>query len=164
MINEFNNSAQEKVMEDTGPAATCNRVLKFLAATGTAILFGSLPVQAQDDLEAGRIEFRQSCVACHGEGGKGDGQMAQYLTIKPADLTMLSKNNNGQYPFQRVFQTIDGRAVVKTHGAGPMPIWGERYTVTSGAAGAEPYRAYTAEAFVRARVLELTYYIQSLQK
>ena len=65
---------------------------------------------------------------------------------------------------RKATKTIDGRAVVKTHGDGPMPIWGDRYTVQSGAAGAEPYKSYTSEAFVRARVLELTYYIQSLQQ
>ena len=123
-----------------------------------------LPAMAADDLAAGKAEYQNSCVSCHGDSGKGDGQMAQFLTIKPADLTQLSKANNGQYPFMKVFQTIDGRAVVKTHGVGPMPIWGDRYTVASGAAGAEPYKAYTAEPFVRARVLELTYYIQSLQQ
>jgi mono/diheme cytochrome c family protein len=164
MIDEFNSSAESEVMEGIGPAALRNRILKLLASAGAAILFGSMPVLAQDDLDAGRNEFRQSCMACHGEGGKGDGQMAQYLTIKPADLTALSKKNDGQYPFLQVFQTIDGRAVIKAHGAGPMPIWGERYIVASGAAGAEPYKTYSAEPFVRARILELTYYIQSLQK
>jgi mono/diheme cytochrome c family protein len=164
MIDEFNSSAESEVMEGIGPAALRNRILKLLASAGAAILFGSMPVLAQDDLDAGRNEFRQSCMACHGEGAKGDGQMAQYLTIKPADLTALSKKNNGQYPFLQVFQTIDGRAVIKAHGAGPMPIWGERYIVASGAAGAEPYKTYSAEPFVRARILELTYYIQSLQK
>lgn len=122
------------------------------------------PASAQDDLAAGRAEYQAACQSCHGDKGMGDGPMAQYLTIKPADLTQLSKASNGQYPFLKVFQTIDGRAVVKTHGEGPMPIWGDRYTVNSGAAGAEPYRTYSAEPFVRARILELTYYIQTLQQ
>lgn len=139
------------------------RVIYILSST---IALAALvnPALAQDDLAAGKAEFQASCQSCHGESGKGDGQMAKYLTVKPADLTLLSKANNGQYPFLKVFQTIDGRAVVKTHGEGPMPIWGDRYTVTSGAGGAEPYKSYTSEAFVRARVLELTYFIQSLQQ
>ncbi len=128
------------------------------------LLLAATPALAADDLAAGRAEFQNSCLACHGESGKGDGPLSKFLTVKVADLTQLSKNNNGQYPFLKVFQTIDGRAVVKTHGDGPMPIWGDRYTVQSGAAGAEPYKSYTSEAFVRARVLELTYYIQSLQQ
>lgn len=164
MFDKINDSVKLEVREEAGPAALFHRTLVLLAATGAAIVAGSLPVLAQDDLESGRNEFRLSCVACHGEGGNGDGEMAQFLTIKPADLTALSKKNNGQYPFLQVFQTIDGRAVVKAHGAGPMPIWGDRYSVASGAAGAEPYKTYSAEPFVRARVLELTYYIQSLQK
>ena len=45
-----------------------------------------------------------------------------------------------------------------------MPLWGDRYKVESGAAGIEPYKSYTAEAVIRARLLELTYYIQSLQE
>jgi mono/diheme cytochrome c family protein len=141
-------------------------LLRNLAVVSAAFSFIScgLPAMAADDLAAGRAEFQASCQACHGETGVGDGQMAQFLTIKPANLTLLSKANNGQYPFLKVFQAIDGRAVIKTHGAGPMPIWGERYTMESGAAGAEPFRSYTAEAFVRARVLELTYYIQTLQQ
>ena len=128
------------------------------------LLLAATPALAADDLAAGRAEFQNSCLACHGESGKGDGPLSKFLTVKVADLTQLSKNNNGQYPFLKVFQTIDGRAVVKTHGDGPMPIWGDRYTVQSGAAGAEPDKSYTSEAFVRARVLELTYYIQSLQQ
>ena len=128
------------------------------------LLVTAAPSFAADDLAAGRTEFANSCQACHGESGKGDGPMSKFLTVKVADLTQLSKANNGQYPFLKVFQTIDGRAVIKTHGEGPMPIWGDRYKVESGAAGAEPYKTYTSEPFVRARILELTYYIQTLQQ
>lgn len=122
------------------------------------------PALAEDDVAAGRAEYANSCMICHGENGTGNGQMAAFLTVKPADLTQLAKANNGQYPFQKIFQTIDGRAVARGHGVASMPIWGDRYNEKSGAAGAEPYKSYTAEAFTRARVLELTYYIQTLQK
>lgn len=122
------------------------------------------PTLAQDDLAPGRAEYQSSCLACHGEQGRGNGPMAELLTIKPADLTQISKANGGKFPFLKVFQTIDGRATVRGHGFGPMPLWGERYTVESGAKGVEPYKSYTSEAYVRARLLELTYYIQSLQE
>lgn len=140
--------------------------LRIGSAVLSLILLAALaqPALAEEDLAAGKAEFQASCQSCHGDSGMGDGPMAKFLTIKPADLTQLSKANNGQYPFLRVFQTIDGRAVVKTHGEGPMPIWGDRYTASSGAAGAEPYKSYSAEPFVRARILELTYYIQTLQQ
>jgi mono/diheme cytochrome c family protein len=133
------------------------------AAIGTLGL--AAPALAQDsEVAAGAAEYRIACYQCHGEAGRGDGPMAQFLTIKPADLTQLAKKNNGKFPFLEIFQIIDGRAVVKAHGEGPMPIWGDRYTVESGAKGLEPYRSYTAEPFVRARILELTYYIQSIQE
>lgn len=121
-------------------------------------------VNAEEDL-IGADEYRISCMSCHGVGAKGDGPMAQYLTIKPTDLTQLAKNNGGQYPgikagsypFQRVFQIIDGRTVVAGHGDRPMPVWGNRYQVKDlGPAG-------THEREIRARILELVYYIQSIQ-
>lgn len=137
------------------------RLLIACAALAASASFASA---ADDEVAAGRAEYRISCMACHGEKGVGDGPMAKFLTIKPADLTVLSERNGGKFPFLAVFQTIDGRAVVKTHGDGPMPIWGNRYSEDSGAWGAEPYKSYSSEAFVRARILELTYFIQTLQK
>jgi mono/diheme cytochrome c family protein len=119
---------------------------------------------ASEDVAAGANEFRIACAACHGQDGKGGGDMAPLLVVKPSDLTQLSKKNDGKYPFLQVFQTIDGRAVVKSHGASPMPVWGDRYTIQSGAEGIEPYKSWTAAPFVRARILELTYYIQSIQE
>ena len=140
--------------------------LRSAAILSSALVMITLapPALAQDDLAAGRAEFQTSCLACHGEQGRGDGPMAELLTIKPSDLTQLSKANAGKFPFLKIFQTIDGRATVRGHGFGPMPLWGERYKAEAGGTAAEPYRSYTAETQIRARLLELTYYIQSLQE
>ncbi len=35
------------------------------------------------------------------------------LATKLPDLTMLASNNNGVFPFDRVYQVIDGRAGVE---------------------------------------------------
>ena len=86
--------------------------------------------------------------------------MADILTVKPADLTTLARENNGEYPFLRVFQTIDGRTQVTGHGNRAMPIWGDRYEVQS---GVEP-GTYGSELLVRSRILELVYYVQTLQQ
>lgn len=86
--------------------------------------------------------------------------MAGSLTIKPSDLTQLSKKNDGKFPLLRVFQIIDGRALVTAHGTREMPVWGQRYMEDTG----DTYGPYGGEAAVRARVLELAYYLQSLQK
>ena len=81
-------------------------------------------------------------------------------SLKPADLTVLAKNNNGEYPFLKVYQTIDGRMLVTGHGDRTMPVWGDHYEAES---EVEP-GSFGSEQMVRARVLELVYYIQTLQE
>jgi hypothetical protein len=41
---------------------------------------------------------------------------------------VLSKNNNGVFPLNAVYEVIDGRKSIKAHGTREMPIWGLRYT------------------------------------
>ena len=130
-------------MSDSTRFHCLKRVAVAVLAAG--LVCASAPVGAEEEL-IGSDEFRISCASCHGIGGKGDGDMAKFLTIKPTDLTMLSKNNGGQYPdivagaypFRRVFEVIDGRAVVDGHGARAMPVWGNRYQrPDAGRAGAQ---------------------------
>ena len=40
-------------------------------------------------IEAGHDEFMISCSSCHGTSAKGDGPVAEVLTVKPADLTRI---------------------------------------------------------------------------
>lgn len=149
------------------------RLYKTKAALGMAavLMAGTLGGVAQAEEDAiGADEYRISCLSCHGVGGRGDGPLAKYLTVKPTDLTQLAKNNGGQYPnlkagtypFLRVYQIIDGRADVAVHGDRAMPVWGNRYLAEQ-PGGVTPYGgAY--EAVVRGRILELVYYIQSIQQ
>lgn len=130
-----------------------------LSALVTVSVFSSGSAVAEDEL-IGSAEFHNSCASCHGVGAKGDGNLATYLNIKPADLTVLAKNNDGVYPFLKVFQTIDGRAVISGHGDRLMPVWGDRYSVDVG----DKYGPFGGETAVRARVLELVYYIQNMQQ
>jgi len=78
------------------------------------------------------------------------------FTVKPADLTQISKKNNGEYPFWKVYRTIDGREEVKSHGTRDMPIWGSDFRMEAGTNA-------LAESQVRGRILELVYYLQSIQ-
>jgi mono/diheme cytochrome c family protein len=66
--------------------------------------------------------YRAYCASCHGANGKGGGPVARDLKVAPPDLTRLS--SNGQFPTERVRQTILGDAVVAAHGTREMPIWG----------------------------------------
>ena len=114
---------------------------------------------AQDKLSV-PDEYIASCQICHGPQAKGNGPFAKMMTAKPTDLTLLAKKNNGSFPFLRVMQMIDGRTVVDAHGSREMPIWGQRYVADIG----EKFGPYGGETAVRARVLELVYYIQSIQE
>jgi mono/diheme cytochrome c family protein len=125
-----------------------------------ALLALTITTARSQDLEASAEEFRNSCASCHGEDGKGAGFLVRvFQGIDPGDLTQLSKNNNGTFPFLKVFQVIDGRTQVSAHGDRTMPVWGDRYKVD-----AEKLGSYGSEVAVRARVLELVYYIQSIQE
>ena len=56
-------------------------------------------------------------------GAKGDGPVSKDLKTRPADLTVLAKKNNGVFPFNAVYQIIDGREPIASHGTREMPIW-----------------------------------------
>ena len=68
--------------------------------------------------------FRAYCASCHGLDAKGGGPAAASLKVKPADLTVLAKNNHGTFPDARVRKVIMGDDVVASHGSREMPIWG----------------------------------------
>lgn len=134
-----------------------NKIVATVCMAGS--MLGFTTANAEEEL-IGSNEYRVSCASCHGIGGKGDGNMAQFLTPKPSDLTMLAKNTgDGAYPFLKVFQVVDGRSAVSGHGDRAMPVWGDRFSLEA----ANKYGPYGGEAATRARVLELVYYLQSIQ-
>jgi hypothetical protein len=75
----------------------------------------------------GRIEFLSKCAECHGADGRGAGAMSSKLAMRPADLTLLAKQNNGVFSPDAVAETIDGRRAAKSHRGTAMPIWGCRH-------------------------------------
>jgi mono/diheme cytochrome c family protein len=81
----------------------------------------------QEDFQTGQVEYMSNCAQCHGVDGKGQGPLALKLKTKPADLTAIAKRNNGVFPLNAIYQTIDGRSATGSHGARDMPIWGCRY-------------------------------------
>jgi len=69
--------------------------------------------------------YHAHCAACHGSDGKGNGPAAAALKTRPADLTILAKNNGGKFPSQRVQKFISGDdPSLPSHGSREMPIWG----------------------------------------
>lgn len=82
---------------------------------------------------AGSGLYSTYCVVCHGADGKGTGPLADSLKVRPADLTLLAKNNGGTYPSEMMAKIIDGREGVKGHGGGDMPVWGDAFERSAGA-------------------------------
>ena len=109
------------------------------------------PVPQQDDI--GKMEYQASCASCHGTDGKGTGPVAPSLAKKPADLTTLAKQNNGVFPFERIYETIDGRIEVKSHGTREMPVFG--YVL---------WPLYEPESVMRSRILAVIDYIYRIQE
>ena len=111
--------------------------------------------------ELGQNDFIAHCAACHGVSGKGDGTVAEFLTIPAADLTQLKKMSGGTFPRERIYQVIDGRTEVKVHGPRHMPVWGDWFKFEAGssvaAKGAE-------EEVVRERIEQLINYIETMQE
>jgi mono/diheme cytochrome c family protein len=128
---------------------------RSLAVLVVVLLVGAMAVAAQQvELVArGKVTYRIYCQNCHGDSAHGDGRVAQWLTIKPADLTQITKKNQGTFPFDRIYRVIDGREEVAAHGMRDMPIWGQLFMETSG-----------NEDEVRGKVLQLIHFLQSIQE
>jgi mono/diheme cytochrome c family protein len=104
----------------------------------------------------GESLYRIYCATCHGKSAKGDGPTATYLTVKPVDLTRLSRRNGGEFPTEKTREIIDGREVVRGHGEREMPLWGlafQDWAVDR-----------SQEAEVRTRIDQLVRYLESIQK
>ncbi|MFN4143744.1 c-type cytochrome [Aestuariivirga sp.] len=127
------------------------------AASGTA---GTPLVSEGISIELGRRDYRNYCAACHGTEGKGDGTLAEFLTLAVPDITQLSKLNSGKFPEERVTEVIDGRAEVKVHGMRDMPVWGDWFD--SEAISQDTDRD-TRELIVQDRIQSLVGYIKSIQ-
>jgi len=111
--------------------------------------------------DLGRTDFVAYCAACHGVSGKGDGTVAEFLTITAVDLTQLRKMNAGSFPRERIHNVIDGRAEVKIHGARDMPVWGDWFKFEADASVAGKG---AKEEVVLERINGLVAYIESIQE
>jgi mono/diheme cytochrome c family protein len=133
------------------------------AAALTASLFVAPVYGFAQGADIGKQEYMANCASCHGEDGKGHGPVAGFLKAKVADLTVLAQNSGGVFPFARVYDVIDGRQVVATHGPRDMPVWGKEYSQQG---EKHSYGLATPEevnSFARGRIIALIGYLSSLQ-
>ena len=139
------------------------KALRFAkVVAGVAMVTTSMIAVAADDV--GKREYNNNCVACHGVMGKGDGPYAGIINTKIPDLTMLQKSNGGVFPFNRVFEALDGRAPGPAHGSRDMPIWGQEYSEKAAEYYFDYQRDYSTAGFIRGRILALVSYIYELQE
>ena len=128
-------------------------------ALATAIATTAADATAQDNA-LGKALYDEACATCHGLQGRGDGEFAQHLKIRPSDLSLIAKSqSDGEFPFLDVFMVIDGRTGVRGHGSPDMPIWGNVFSRDVGESGGP----YGAELLIRAKLVALTDYLNGLQ-
>ncbi|MET4177296.1 mono/diheme cytochrome c family protein [Bradyrhizobium sp. LA6.1] len=142
---------------------------KCLVMAGLTAAFAAA-AQAED-LDMGRSEFQSSCASCHGADARGKGPVSNQLKIPPPDLTMLAKNNNGVFPTNAVYETVEGLKTIPAHGTREMPVWGERFNpVVNLPHYVDPYYWKMAgpeqspEVVVRKRILAVIDYLSRIQQ
>ncbi|MGB3565154.1 MAG: cytochrome c [Thermoanaerobaculia bacterium] len=109
----------------------------------------------------GRVTYRVYCINCHGAKAKGDGNLAELLTVKVSDLTQIKKENDGKFLADDVAKTIDGREQVRGHGMKEMPVWGDVFQTSV----ADPSAADgSGEERARTKIRELVLYLETIQE
>jgi hypothetical protein len=103
----------------------------------------------------------------------GNGPLADTLKVRPTDLTVISKKNDGHFPYTMLRKTIEGRelGLARAHGPREMPVWGpifsqEPESPTPGGSGGD-YSGSFAQCVnlaASARVMNIVDYIESIQK
>lgn len=116
---------------------------------------GPPPDPEEEAIASGRFLYRVYCMNCHGEAGRGDGVSAPLLKIEPSDLTRLARENEGDFPAERIYGVIDGREEVRGHGSRRMPIWGFSFQ--------ELDSDVNQEDQVRQKILHVIDYLESIQ-
>jgi mono/diheme cytochrome c family protein len=102
----------------------------------------------------GRDNYVMYCSSCHGVEARGDGPVAAALTTRPADLTVLARQNGGAFPRTRVAGFITGqeRDTVRAHGSREMPAWGPIFSALE-----------TSDRRAQQRLDNLVRYLESIQ-
>ncbi len=89
------------------------------------VLFGSgsalLMAQPSDVLDRGQTIYREHCLECHGETGKGDGPKAPFLSPRPGNLVSAAISAKTDKELLRTIAQGKPRTA--------MPAWQDRLAV-----------------------------------
>lgn len=139
----------------------------LIALPMMAVMLGLPPAEAEplhdDAVLNGAWEYKDACAVCHGHDATGNGALAEAMKTPPPDLTRLSENNGGVFPFERVFQVIDGRRPVAGHGSDEMPVWGRTFTRETWEEPGRPWFGLQTEMIVAGRIYALARYLRAIQ-
>jgi mono/diheme cytochrome c family protein len=134
-------------------------VIASLITAAAGLIYASQPspkvnVVGNQPASNGKQMYMSYCASCHGIDGRGTGPIASSLKIAPADLTQLSRNNNGKYPSTHVISVLQSGASTPGHGTTDMPVWGSIFAQMDGG-----QRSLTKML----RISNLNDYLQSIQ-
>ena len=154
----------------SNPSSWLRVVLVLVAVLSTGLLLQPAPATAEDDetvgehpgflAAKGRVTFRRYCASCHGAEADGKGNVAQFLKVGPADLREFLRRYDGDFPKELIYESIDGRKVVRSHGTRDMPIWGEVFQSPLVEATAPDE---TGEERADRKIRELVYFLETIQ-
>ncbi|MGB2624798.1 MAG: cytochrome c [Candidatus Acidiferrum sp.] len=105
------------------------------------------------DAASGVQTYQYYCASCHGLDAKGGGPAAASLKTPPPDLTKLSKENGGKFPYEYVSGVVRFGKPISAHGSSDMPVWGPIFNMVD----------YN-EVAIRKRIRNLCEYLASLQE
>jgi mono/diheme cytochrome c family protein len=105
------------------------------------------------DAASGRALYLTHCATCHGKAGQGDGPMAAYLKVAPANLATISTRHQGVFPTELIQRIVDGRQALNLHGSA-MPVWGDAFSPAGNA---------VADEVAAAKIRAIVAYLRSIQ-
>lgn len=105
----------------------------------------------------GKSIYELYCAACHGRDGRGNGPAAALLSSPPSDLTVISRNNGGSFPRERVTDALNGVLDIAGHLDLDLPPWATHEF--------ESFPAGTIlDAMIERRIAHIVSYIESIQE
>lgn len=123
----------------------------FAAAQQSTVTIPVTRTRAND----GKQMFNNYCAPCHGVDGRGRGLNAAALKEAPADLSVLSRNNNGVYPASHVLAVMHFGTENAAPASKEMPIWAPVLGKIDHSMGSDDMQAL--------RINNLVRYLETLQ-
>lgn len=121
----------------------------LLSSTGPGL------AQSPEDIAYGAVDYARYCAQCHGDGGLGDGPLAEHMIRKPTDLTRLTALNSGLFPDIMTYNLIDNGGDIAEHVSPDRPPWGDLFM-------AEP-SPLSPDTAADTRIYDLIDFIKSIQ-